>query len=73
MKKSIFTFAAIAMVLSFTSCKETSSEKTEDNTEVMENETAVDTTEAPAVQEMDSVATDSLQVEENMNETSENK
>ena len=72
MKKSLFTFAAIAMVLSFTSCKETSAEKTEDNAEVMETETAVDTTEAPAEQAVDTVSVDSMQVKENMNETTEN-
>jgi hypothetical protein len=38
MKKSILTFAAIALVFGFTSCKETTVESTEDTqTEVIES------------------------------------
>lgn len=56
MKKSFLTFAAIALVFSFTSCKETTVETTEDTEmEVMESEaTPVEEfEEAPAVEEVD--------------------
>ncbi len=57
MKKSFLTFAAIALVFSFTSCKETTTETTEESTvevietpeapvevEAVETEVVVDTT-----------------------------
>jgi len=62
MKKSIFTFAAIALALSFTSCKETTVEKTED-VEVLE--TPAEVIETPVEVTVDTV----IQVEENIDET----
>ena len=47
MKKSFLTLAAIALVLSFTSCKEDSAEKTEE-VEVIETETPAEIMETPA-------------------------
>jgi len=64
MKKSIFTFAAIALALSFTSCKETTVEKTED-VEIMETETPAEVMETPVEVTVDTV----IQVEENIDET----
>lgn len=64
MKKSIFTFAAIALALSFTSCKETTVEKTEE-IEIMETETPAEVIEIPVEVSVDTV----IQVEENINET----
>lgn len=64
MKKSIFTFAAIALALSFTSCKETTVETTED-VEIMETETPVEVIETEVEVPVDTVS----QVEENINET----
>jgi hypothetical protein len=55
MKKSILTFAAIALMLNFTSCKETTSETIESpEVEVMETETPVEVIETPEVEEVDS-------------------
>ena len=55
MKKSILTFAAIALVFSFTSCKETTVEKTEETQveEVIETEAPAEVIETPAVEEVD--------------------
>ncbi|MCC8359014.1 hypothetical protein LA313_03815 [Salinimicrobium sp. ASW11-47] len=56
MKKSFLTFAAIALVFSFTSCKETTTETTEDTTvEVIE------TPEAPV--EVEAVETEEVVVD----------
>lgn len=62
MKKSIFTFAAIALALSFTSCKETTVETTED-IEIMETETPVEVIEIEVEETLDTVS------DENINET----
>ncbi|MCF4102730.1 hypothetical protein L1I30_13715 [Gillisia sp. M10.2A] len=70
MKKSFFAFAAIALVLSFTSCKENASETEE--VEIMETETPAEVIETPVVEEVDSTSQDTLKVEENMNETAVN-
>ncbi|HSI69250.1 MAG TPA: hypothetical protein VK941_03390 [Gillisia sp.] len=59
MKKSILTFAAIAMVFSFTSCKETTVETTEDTqTEVMESPVMEEEVieEAPIEEEVDTTS-----------------
>ncbi len=54
MKKSILTFAAIALVFSFTSCKETTVETTEDTEmEVIETEAPAEVIETPEVEEVD--------------------
>ena len=70
MKRSFLTFAVIAMVLTFTSCKETPAETSEENeVEVMETP-AVDTIEAvetPAEEVTDTTAT---AVEANVDTTS---
>ncbi len=66
MKKSFLTLAAIALVFSFTSCKETTVEKTED-TEVnlMETETPVEVIEEAPIEEVavDSASTEEAQVQ----------
>ncbi|MFN4763029.1 hypothetical protein ACKGJN_07910 [Gillisia sp. Q332] len=66
MKKSFLTLAAIALVFSFTSCKETTVEKTED-TEVnlMETETPVEVIEETPAEEVavDSASTEEAQVQ----------
>ena len=48
MKKSIFTVAAIAMVLSFSSCKETTTETTE---ETVEDVSAINTPKEEILEE----------------------
>lgn len=68
MKKSFLTLAAIALVFSFTSCKETTTEQTEDmEVEVMETETE---TPAEVIEEtpaeevvVDSTSTEETQVQ----------
>lgn len=68
MKKSFLTLAAIALVFSFSSCKETTVEKTED-TEVnlieTETETPVEVIEETTVEEVevDSTVTEEAQVQ----------
>lgn len=68
MKKSFLTLAAIALVFSFTSCKETTVEKTED-TEVnfmeTETETPVEVIEEAPIEEVDvdSASTEEAQVQ----------
>lgn len=68
MKKSFLTLAAIALVFSFSSCKETTVEKTED-TEVnlmeTETETPVEVIEETPVEEVevDSTVTEEAQVQ----------
>ena len=61
MKKSFLTLAAIALVLSFTSCKETTAESPEE-VEVIETEAPVEEapveTEVPAEVEVDSLSAD---------------
>lgn len=64
MKKSFLTLAAIALVFSFTSCKETTTEQTEDmEVEVMETETE---TPAEVIEEIpaEEVVVDSTSTEE---------
>ena len=62
MKKSLLTFAAIALVLSFTSCKEVSAETTtETEAEVIETTPApAEVLETPAEEVVDSTSSDSL-------------
>lgn len=67
MKKSFLTLAAIALVFSFTSCKETTVEKTEE-TEVNVMETETETPEevieeAPIEVVVDSTSTEEPQVQ----------
>ena len=73
MKKSFLSFALIAMVLSFTSCKETPAETTEESeVEVMEApvETDVEAVETPAEEVMDTTSTGGTVVEEITDTTS---
>lgn len=71
MKKSFLTLAAIALVLSFTSCKDESAEQTE--VEVIEEvEVPVEVIETPSEEVMDSTVVDSVEVEVNMTETAVN-
>ena len=57
MKKSILTFAAIALVFSFTSCKETTVETTEETEmEVIETEAPAEVIETPVVEEVDTTS-----------------
>jgi len=73
MKKSFLTLAAIALVLSFTSCKEDSAEKTEE-VQVMETEVvpAEEVMEAPVEETMDSTEVETIEVEGNVTETAVN-
>jgi len=71
MKKSFLTLAAIALVLSFTSCKEDSAEKTEE-VEVIETETPAEVMETPTEEVVDTISDEATQVEENTTETSVN-
>ena len=74
MKRSFLTFALIAMVLSFTSCKETPAETTEESeVEVMETpaETTVEAVETPAEEVVvDTTSTGGTVVEEITDTTS---
>ena len=71
MKKSFLTLAAIALVLSFTSCKDESAEQTE--VEVIEEvEAPVEVIETPSEAIMDSTTVDSVEVEVDMTETAAN-
>jgi predicted small lipoprotein YifL len=71
MKKSFLTLAAIALVLSFTSCKDESAEQTE--VEVIEEvEAAVEVIETPSEEVMDSTDVETMEVEENVTETAVN-
>ncbi|CAN5277371.1 hypothetical protein BH23BAC2_BH23BAC2_17940 [soil metagenome] len=65
MKKSILTLAAIALVFSFTSCKETTGEKTEDTQiEVIETEAPAEVIETPEVEEVDTTTSvDAVEVQ----------
>ena len=67
MKKSFLTLAAIALVLSFSSCKETTVETTEDTEVIMETETETPVEvieEAPIEEvEVDSSSTGEAQVQ----------
>ncbi|QED36564.1 hypothetical protein FK178_02020 [Antarcticibacterium arcticum] len=65
MKKSILTFAAIALIFSFSSCKETTVEQTEE-LEVMETETEeapVEVIEEAPVEVMEDTITEEAAVE----------
>ena len=71
MKKSFLTFAALVMVLSFTSCKETPAETTTE-TEAIETETEVleeEVSEEIIVEDVDSLSTEATEVEEEVTET----
>lgn len=71
MKKSFLTLAAIALVLSFTSCKDQSAEQTE--VEVIEEvEAPVEVIETPSEEVMDSTDVDSIEQEVDMTETAVN-
>lgn len=73
MKKSFLTFAVIAMVLTFTSCKETPAETTEESAvEVMETpaETTIEAVETPVEEVVDTTETGGTVVEDNTNTTS---
>ena len=72
MKKSFLTFAVIAMVLSFTSCKETPAETSENEVEVMETpaETTVEAVETPVEEVVDTTSNGGTVVEDNTNTTS---
>ncbi len=64
MKKSILTFAAIALVFSFTSCKETTVEKTEEaEIEVIETEAPAEVIETPVVEEVDTTSEAAVEVQ----------
>lgn len=74
MKKSFLTLAAFALVLSFTSCKETPAESTEEveviqETQVEETEVEDVPVEAETPVEVDSLSTQSQAVEGEINET----
>ncbi len=64
MKKSILTFAAIALIFSFSSCKETTVEQTEE-LEVIETEieTPVEVIEEAPVEEMEDTISEEAAVE----------
>lgn len=69
MKKSFLTFAAIALVLSFTSCKETPAESTEEVEVIEQTEVEeIQPEETPAV-EADSLSVQENTVEEAVSET----
>ena len=71
MKKSFLTLAVIALVLSFTSCKDESAEQTE--VEVIEEvEAPVEVIETPSEEVMDTTDVDATEVEENVTETAVN-
>lgn len=64
MKKSFLTLAAIALVISFSSCKETTTEKTEDvEVQVMETEAETETP-AEVIETPTEVVADSISAEE---------
>ncbi len=68
MKKSFLTFAVIAMVLTFTSCKETPAETQEAEVEVMETPAeTIEAVETPAEEVVDTTAT---MAEDNVDTTS---
>ncbi|MGB7785039.1 MAG: hypothetical protein WBL27_02960 [Salinimicrobium sp.] len=72
MKKSFLTFAVIALVLTFTSCKETPAETTEE-TAVEAMETPAETVEAvetPVEEVVDTTSNGGTVVEDNTNTTS---
>jgi len=69
MKKSFLTLAAIALVLSFTSCKDESSTEVE---VIEEIEAPIEVMETPSEEVMDSTVVDSVEVEANMTETAVN-
>ena len=69
MKKSFLTFAVIALVLSFTSCKETPAESAEE-TAVETIETPVEEVEATTEEIVDTTGTGETLVEEDIDTTS---
>ena len=75
MKKSFLTLAALALVLSFTSCKETPAENTTETTEEANLEAELqeeEVSEEIIVEEVDSLSTEATEVEEEATETPEN-
>lgn len=72
MKKSFLTFAAIALVFSFTSCKETATETTEESAvEVIETpEATIEAEEVQVEEVVDTTSTDGTVVEDITNTTS---
>ncbi|TVZ27672.1 hypothetical protein JM83_2729 [Gillisia sp. Hel_I_86] len=73
MKKSFFALTAIVLVLSFTSCKEDSAEKTEE-VEVMETEveTPAEVIETPSEEVIDTLNEETVEREDTMTETAVN-
>jgi len=64
MKKSILTFAAIALVFSFTSCKETTVETTEETEmDIIETEAPAEVIETPVVEEVDTTFEAAVEVQ----------
>jgi len=64
MKKSILTLAAIALVFSFTSCKETTVETTEETEmDVIETEAPAEVIETPVVEEVDTTSEAAVEVQ----------
>ena len=73
MKKFFLTFAVIALVLTFASCKETPAETTEETAiEAVETpaETTVETVETPVEEVVDTTSNGGTVVEDNTNTTS---
>ena len=73
MKKSFLSFAVIALVLSFTSCKETPAESTEETTVEVETPATteeVEAVEVPVEEVVDTTLNGGAVVEEDLNTTS---
>ena len=71
MKKILLTFAVMASVLAFTSCKKTVAQSTEENSvEIMESteETSVEAVEA-TIEEVDTTSANDSIVEDTINTT----
>lgn len=69
MKKTFLTFAVIALVSTFTSCKENAAENSEEKpAEAMESPVQTPIEEIPQVEEVDSTVVDTL-VEDKTNVT----
>jgi hypothetical protein len=69
MKRSFFTFAAIALVLSLTSCKETSGETEEVEIMETEMEAPAEVIETPSEDVEEPVLEETVEVEETVTET----
>ena len=71
MKKSLLTFAAFALVLNFTSCKETTTETTEESAvEVIETPEAIEAEEVQMEEVVDTTGTGGTVVEDMTDTTS---